>query len=347
MKGIINKILSNKKISLVLLILLLIVPGITLSRYFYKIWLDHFYMSKSFYFQSDLLSEHNPNYTISNWSGVDTYVLTINMNSILNDKKYADTDIDYEIKYVCDESVECHLNKEYGTIPVSGEVERNRDYFTLTIVPKKTFVNNEETTIHVTTNSTKPYKKSIGATFTLKASKIGLSYEITDNKNDIFSVLRLTNSLTYYTVKEAFLNYEIGDEIDQTIYSKLSNDNKKKCSSLSVDLSFDPKVVNLDLTNAYYLKTLKDNQASITTIKLRKVLSDINDYKQGDLIDNDTYLSLTNEEKNNVSAEYDYINGFTVDIDAISSADIKFYKKDKYMNYTFPFVNESSIIDVR
>ena len=44
-------------------------------------------MTSTFFFKSDFLSEKNPEYTITNWSGVDAYTLTINMNSIKNELK--------------------------------------------------------------------------------------------------------------------------------------------------------------------------------------------------------------------------------------------------------------------
>lgn len=335
-----------KKLFIAILIIVFIAPAVTFGRYIYNIILDHYLLSKNFYFFSDLLTDEDAKYTISNWSGVDSYVLTINMNSILNDKKYATSDIEYDINYECDNKVNCYLSKSSSVIRASGEIEKNRDQFTLTIMPKQSFSNNEETKVKISTNATSPYKKSLSATFTLKASKIGLSYEITDNKNDIFSVLRLTNSLTYYTVKETFDNYNVGDEIEQYIYSELSAENKKKCYSLAVSLSFDPRVINMDLTNAYYLRTLKNHPGDISTVKLRRVLKDFSTYKEDDLISEDDYNSLSSSEKNNISSQYDYVNGIIVDIEAISSADIKFYKKDKSKDYTFPFVTESSIVNI-
>ena len=341
-----NVIKKNKKIIIIILILVFIVPAVTFGRYIYNLFLDHYFASKNFYFNSDLLSKDGTQYTISNWSGVDSYILTINMNSIKNDKKYALSDIYYNIEYECGEKVNCYLNKDSGVIPASTDGDKNRDSFALTIIPKEPFVNNEETNISITAKSISPYKKTLSASFKLRASKIGLSYEITDKKNDIFSVLRLTNSLTYYTVKEAFGNYNVGDEIEQYKYQELSSEDKKKCYSLLVNLSFDPRVINMDLTNAYYLKVLKNNPSKINTIKLRKVLKSFGDYKEDDLIDENTYETLSEEEKDNISSQYDYVNGIIIEIDAISSADIKFYKKDTTNDYTYPFVNENSIVEI-
>lgn len=332
-----------------IVIIILLVPTITLSRYVYKFSLDHFYKTKNFYFKSDLLTEKDPSYTISNWSGVDDYVLTINMNSILNEYVSATSDIKYNIEFECDDTITCELSKSNGLISVNNldASNNNRDYFSLTVTPKRTFSNNEEAHIRVVTSSTSPYKKTLSANFVLKVEKVGLYYEITDNKNDIFALLRITNSLTYYTVIESFLDYEVGDELESEIYYKLSEENKRKCSSMLVDISFDPRVVRLDMTNAYYLNALELGRDYYSSIKLRSVVEAFDSYQEGDLISNDDYNDLSDANKLKVSNEYEYINGFKVNLDAISSADIKFYKRDKSKDYTYPYVNSESIVEVK
>lgn len=341
----------DKKIKLVikiLLIIILLVPTITLSRYVYKLALDHFYKTKNFYFKSDLLSEKNPKYTVTNWSGVDEYVITINMNSILNDLVVATSDIKYDISYECDDTVLCTLSKESGVIP-TGEVNKavsNRDYFTLTVTPKRTFNNNEEASVKIITKSTSPYKKTLSAEFTLRVEKIGLSYEITDSKNEIYAVLRLTNSLTYYTVIEDFLDYKVGDEIESEIYYNLNEENKSKCSSMLVDLKFDPAVLRLDMTNAYYLDASKMGGDYVSKVDMYLVNKDFLDYKENDLLTSHEYESLSSEQKKNISGPYEYVDGFKVNIDAISSADVMFYKVDKNKDYTYPYKNDVSIVSV-
>lgn len=341
----------DKKVKIpitILLIVLLLVPTITLSRFVYKLALDHYYKTKNFYFKSDLLSEKNPKYTVTNWSGVDEYVITINMNSILNDLVVSTSDIKYDILYECDDTITCTLSKSKGEI-LSGSTNKainNRDYFTLTVSPKKQFNNNEEASIKITTKSTSPYKKTLSAEFTLKVEKIGLSYEITDAKNDIYAVLRLTNSLTYYTVIEDFLEYKAGDEIESEIYHSLSEENKSKCSSMLVDLRFDPKLLRLDMTNAYYLASSKIGGNYVSKIDMYLVNKDFLDFKENDLLTESEYNALSSNNKGNVSGPYSYINGFKVDIDAISSADVLFYKVDKSKNYTYPYINDISIIEV-
>ena len=327
-------------------IILLAIPTFSFSRYVYTIVKDYINMTSTFFFKSDFLSEKNPEYTITNWSGVDAYTLTINMNSIKNELKKAEVDISYAIELECEDTVTCLLSKNAGIIYASdgSEDQRNRDSFTVTVTPKQAFDSNETTRFKVKTTSTSPYTKSISAEFVLKVEKVGISYEITDAPNSVYSVLRITNSVTYYTVQEAFGSYSVGDEIDSNTYNHLSAENKAKCASAILNLSFDPRVVAIDMTNSYYLDAFAKRE--YTTSKYHLIEEAFSSYQVGDLIDKQTYNSLSNANKNKCSDEYEYIDSFKIRINPTSSADIRFYKQDKNANYTYPGVNATSIITV-
>lgn len=86
----------------------------------------------------------------------------------------------------------------------------------------------------------------------------------------------------------------------------LSDDNKKRCTSVMISLSFDPKVVILDMTNSVYL-----NAYNVSIISIDG---------------------------------YDYVNGISFKMDSESSETIKFYKSDVTMDYSYPIINDSSII---
>ena len=103
------------------------------------------------------------------------------------------------------------------------------------------------------------------------------------------------------------MNNEIGSiNSDMTTYANLSPENKAKCKSALITLTFDPGTVVLDMTSEYYL-----NATSYTT----------------------TTLNGAN-----------YINSVTFNVEAISSAQVKFYKIDATRDYTYPITNNSSII---
>ncbi len=73
---------------------------------------NFFIRSKKFYFYSDKLTEKNPTFQVENWSGVEAYTITVNMNSRKNNIEAAAIDISYDIKYKCSTNAICQLSKE-------------------------------------------------------------------------------------------------------------------------------------------------------------------------------------------------------------------------------------------
>ena len=57
------------------------------------------------------------------------------------------------------------------------------------------------------------------------------------------------------------------------------------------------------------------------------------------------YLKSFNREMIAIDG-FNYINKISFKIDALSSEVVRFYKKDASLNYTYPFINDVSIIDV-
>ena len=120
--------------------------------------------------------------------------------------------------------------------------------------------------------------------------------------------LSMTNTLTYYNVREAFGPYSKGDKIDIDTYLNLTNEEKKKCYSAIVTIKFDPKEILFDVTNSGYT-----DATNITTTSINGKT---------------------------------YINGFTIEIDAISSREIRFYKVDVNKDYTYPNSNNKSVVTI-
>lgn len=303
-----GRISKRKLILLYALIIILILSGVTFARYAYIGLKNYFFQTNKFYFNCDKLSESGSNIEMTNWSGVGEYTITFNMNSYANNLLYSEDDIEYDIEYECSDNVTCNVvdNKENGTIPKN----KHTDSFTIVItVPTEiTLHNNDRIELKVKTTSTSPYVKTLKGTFALVVGYYGLSYEIEDAKNSPYLNVRITNTLDYYVVREAFDNYSVGNQLDMNTYMNLSNANKEKCSSSIITLSFDPTKVVLDMTN--------------------------NEYQNN--------INTTTQRINN----YDYIKSITFNIDAMSSKQIKFYKADANTNYTYPNNSNFSIIDV-
>ena len=298
------KFLKNKKLIVLICILLLVITSsLTFGKYFHDGLQNFYFQTKKFYFNSDKLKEKTATYSLDNWSGAGEYTININMNSIKNNLLKAETDISYNITYQCPSTVTCQITKTSGVI--YGSV--NNDSFNIVVTPNTTFHDGDTILIYVSATSTSPYEKTISARFILKVGKIGLSYEITDEEKSPYLEFRITNTIDYYLVEEAFDDYNVGDRIDITPYLNLPSSKNDKCYSAYITLTFDPNVVRLDLTNPSYL--IKTNETT-------------------SLLEGNSY-----------------INGYTFKMEAISSQMVRFYKVNPLNNYTYPLVNETSVIN--
>ena len=297
-----NKKYKKKQIIILALIVLCLLSFVIIfGRYVTNTINNFFVRSKEFYFYSDKLSEDNSVYQVDNWSGVDDYVITINMNSNNNNIKSATYDIGYNISYTCSDNAICQLSKTSGTILAST----NSDFFNLTITPNTQLSTGDRVVVEVEVNSTAPYKKTLKGKFTLVVGKEKLSYQITDDEQSPYMILSMTNTLSYYTVKEAFGSYTVGQKIDIDTYLALTDEEKKKCYSAIVRIEFDPNEILFDVTNSAYA-----DATNITTTTI---------------------------------GGKTYISGFTISIDAISSREIRFYKVDVSQDYTYPNNNNSIV----
>lgn len=300
----IRKSKKRQAILIILIVINLISFAVIFGRYVTDTINDFFVRSKEFYFFSDKLSEDTSVFQIDNWSGVDDYVITINMNSTNNNLQVASYDVGYDIKYSCSENAICQISKTSGIIYANT----NSDYFNLTITPNQQLDAGDKVTVEIEVNSTAPYKKTLKGKFTFVVGKEKLSYQITDEKEKPYMLLSLTNTLTYYNVKEAFGTYSVGDKIDIDTYLALSEANQAKCYSAMVNIEFDPSKILFDVTGSVY--------ADATNVKTKTINGKT------------------------------YICGFTVSVEAISSTEIKFYKVDVSQDYTYPNTSNKSIVTV-
>ena len=245
----------KKRIKLIILVFIIIgsiAIGATYGRYVYQDIRNFYLATKNFYFNSDKLKETMARYQIDNWSGVDSFNIIINMNSLKNNKVKATSDIEYNIKHECSNNINCIVSKESGVIFSNT----NTDQFIITVTPKRTLNEGEVVTVYVETNSTSPYTKKLSGFFSLKIGIPGLSYEIVDSKDSPYLKLDITNTLDYYKVKESFLDYQVDDKIDINTYLSLSLENQNKCASAIITLEFDPSIVPLDMTTSAYLRAI-------------------------------------------------------------------------------------------
>lgn len=302
-----HKAKTSKKNIILILFLFVIVSASFIAvfgRYITNNIKDSYFASKQFYFYSDKLTLAGAKYRLENWSGVDDYNITINLNSMENNLKKVNYDIEYDVNCTYSDNIICELTKQTGTIYGTN----NSDYFNIIITPNTTLKDGDKVQIDVTATSKGPYIKTLTAQFIITIGKEMLSYEIEDSANSPYLELNMTNTLTYYLVDEAFDIYQIGDKITSDIYYNLPDTEKQKCHSTQVTLEFDPTQVLLDMTSYSYLNSLN--------------------------VKNKTVNGNT------------YIYQITFNIDAVSSRKVRFYKQDVTKDYSYPQVQQQSIIKV-
>lgn len=267
---------NNKIIPLliVLIILVFLVPTMTsLSKYVYNAVHDYYLGTKGFYFNSDKLSSTHSEFEIANnWSGAETYTITINLNSKKNDLVFAETDIDYEVKFTHSDNIECTVSKTSGTITGSANGGINEDYFIVTINPAggSGLPNGATTWVDIEVTSTSPYVATLSGKLIIGVGTEDINYEIMDSENSPYLEVNITNSLN------------TGED---------------------VTLTFDPNLVLLDMTNRFTLNSTAKGTIQIngyeyvnsvtsfvgsletTTVKFYKVDSSKNyTYQAGDTI---------------------------------------------------------------
>lgn len=109
--------IKNKKTYIILgIILFFVTISLSFGRYVYYGVKDMYLRSKKFYFNSDKLTQTRRIYKMDNYSGVDTYNFTINLNNSKNNLEHANSDIDYEVTYACSDNANCSVSKTNGTI---------------------------------------------------------------------------------------------------------------------------------------------------------------------------------------------------------------------------------------
>lgn len=305
MQSKLKQIYKKQQLLLFFAVLLCVISFVIVFGRYVTNSINSFFMrSKEFYFFSDKLSENLDIFQIENWSGVDDYTITINMNSRKNNLEVATYNIEYDITYSCSDNAICQLSKTSGVISSAT----NTDYFNLTITPNTQLETGDKVVVYIEATSKSDFVKTLKGKFTLVVGQEDLTYQITDKKKSPYMDLSITNTLTYYIVEEAFKDYTAGHKIDIDTYLELTEEEKAKCYSSIVTVTFDPEVILLDNTSKSYQNAIN-------------------------------IMTETIDGKN-------YINCITLSIEAISSVDLRFYKVDTSQDYTYPNSSNYSVVTV-
>ena len=323
-----------------LLVLLVFIIKPSYARYIYNGIKDYYYETQNFYFNCDKLSVNNAVFQLDNWDGVNTFPVTYNLNSIKNDLIHADENIDYVVEsykctsnfYVVDvafnnysvgdkitegvynaltdaDKAKCSAAASCTISKEEGIISKttHADNFVINITPTATLSQGDSITLTVKVTSTAPYTKTLTGVVRLNVGVPGISYEITDKGGQPYLDFKITNTLDYYHAITAFGDYDAGGTVELEAYNNLSDTDKAKCTSALIKLTFNPNIILVDVTSDFY-----DNAYSYTTRQI--------DGKA-------------------------YIDSVTFGVDRVSSMSVRFYKVNAINNYTYPYNNNSPIIN--
>ena len=256
---------KKRSITFLITLLFFLLISSVFGRYIHNIISQYLLETMGFYFNSSILNPNGKNYYINNWDGVNTYTLTIDLNNRKNAERYTKTDISYTINVNCPNTVTCTLSKSSGVIHPTDET----DSYQISVTPLQNFYENDTVRVETSVSSSVPYHKTMTATYTIGVEKSNFSYEIEDSVNSKYLIIRFLNSISYYQVEQAFLDYQIGDQINLDDYNDLTEENKEKCFSAIVTVQYNPELLFVDMTNSLYLKHLPTNYQE-QTIKLNE-----------------------------------------------------------------------------
>ena len=234
---------------------------------------------------------------------------SFNISFDLRSQKNSLVYTDYDIPYTV--TFACPQDVICSVDKPAGTVYRtsttHSDTVTLSVNPTRNYQENERLVIYVEASSTSPYIETISANFEYVVGKQGITYVIEDEANRPYALLKITNAIDYCTVITAFGDYDVGDYISSDIYMQLQPIDKQKCVGEAISINFNPNVLLLDTTSNIV------NEATIgnTTI-------------------------------NGVS----YVSSLGFYVEPVSTKTIKFYKTNVTNDYTYPFENNSSIVQV-
>lgn len=295
----------RKLILYIPLCILALIGTYTFSKYIIEEFHSYFLSAKNFYFSSNRLKKNNEVYIVNNWSGVGAFDISFTLSSEKNSLVYSNYDIPYTVTPTCPSDVVCTVDKPTGVIYSSSTT--HSDTVVVSVSPTRSYNENERLIVSITAQSTSPYVESISADFEYVVGKQGVTYEIEDEPNRTYLLLKITNAINYCIATEDFGDFHTGQEISSEVYRTLSASDKQKCAGKTITLDFNPNTLLLDTT---------DNILKIATTDTQTI------------------------------GGIPYIDNLEFNIEPVSTMAIKFYKKTTSNDYTYPITNPTSVITV-
>lgn len=230
-----HKKINKLKVGITIFLIVLIITLSVFGRYFYNSIKESYFLSKQFFFTSDLLALGGQTYTYENWGGIDVYKINVELYSYQNTLLKLDYDLDYSIscEVVQKDKIKCNIGSEDGPTSTTGTIYKTTNSTTVTfyVTPLVQINKGETVTVKIKARTEVPYIKEISCDVSLKIVQQTVnSWEIEDEVNKNYAVLKLKNL------------HESG---------------------IQVTLEFDPKKVRLDLNDEIYINKISSETTQI------------------------------------------------------------------------------------
>lgn len=169
------------------MILLIIIPvlfiGGTVAKYIQEKNVELVYQAKSFYFESDLLSDNTNPQAYTYERGRDD--ISINLSNNIDELRYSEVDIEYVVT-ITDRYGNQILDKEGNVVTEKAGILSNKNIDKQEI----SFTNLPSGIYLVTAEVISPYEKTLQASFVLTENDENIIYQVNDSVNS--PVLQLT-----------------------------------------------------------------------------------------------------------------------------------------------------------
>ncbi len=190
-----------KKYYSFLLLFALIIPCIvsnyTFAKYVFEDVNDKYLMSKEFYFTSNILKSNN--YEVSDWDGISTYTVPIELSNFVDALRWTDEDISYNTSISCSTSsgvsgnVNCSISANGVILYEQLTGTTNKINITITNPDNIVFHSGDYININVSVTSTSPYRKTLSGSIKLNVMPVEFEYHITDSVNEEYFTLYVSN----------------------------------------------------------------------------------------------------------------------------------------------------------
>lgn len=297
---------------------------VSYARYALEIFSNRFLMTQNFYFSSNKLKENTADYAIENWAGTGSYDVNITMQNTANLLVKTTKDIKYNVecesvstKSVNASDVKCSIDGESAVSRTISKDSTNDSFVVkLTYTGTKELQKNDSIKVKVTAISSDPYIKELSGTFEVFVGYYGVTYTIEDKANQVYLNALITNARNFYVSLESFtdngVTYGVNEKINLDEYAALSDENKKKCSSARITLSWDANQLRLDTTGYAYMHRTQGH-------------------------DNEEFLQEIDGKH--------FIKKVMFDLDAESSMAVKFFKLNIAADNSYPEKTNTLIVD--